>query len=121
MARRRQVAPAIREPAIDVPVPPWARKDIERGRYTLEEYQGRHREWRRERIADLIDRVPPAVEREGPEAVTAWAEEWDALDPRVSVARVDAGNDPRAPLRVVAKRRDATSACRWPSLGDTFA
>lgn len=98
MARRRRAAPSAVEPDADVPVPTWAQRAIERGRFTLEEYREGVRERRRERLADLIDRAPPAVAQEGPHAVRAWAEDWDALDPRVSGARIDAGNDPRAPL-----------------------
>ena len=98
MAPRRR-PPRLRQPEARTPstadVPAWARK---RGEEYVAEFLARREERRQERIADLIDRVPPVVEREGPHAVMAWAEEWDALDPRVSGARIDAGNDPRAPL-----------------------
>lgn len=91
--RRRSVPVAAATGAANVPA--WVRK---RGEEYVAEFLARREERRQERIADLIDRVPPVVERAGPDAILAWAEEWDALDPRVSGARIDAGNDPRAPL-----------------------
>lgn len=98
MAPRRR-PPRLRQPEARLPstaeVPAWARK---RGEEYVAQFLARREERRRERIAGLIDQAPSAVRREGPEAVREWAEEWDALDPRVSGARIDAGNDPRAPL-----------------------
>lgn len=107
MARRRRAAPSAVEPDADVPVPTWAQRAIERGRFTLEEYRERVRERRRERIADMIERVPPAVEAEGPEAVETWAEEMvDHRDPRLFL-KDEPG--PRDPLPAqAASRREAS-------------
>lgn len=91
--RRRSVPVAAATGAANVPA--WVRK---RGEEYVAEFLARREERRQERIADLIERAPPAVGREGPDAVREWAEEWDATDPRLQV--MNAEGNPRAPLPI---------------------
>jgi hypothetical protein len=64
---------------------------------TEQEYREGERERAERHRAELIRRVPPAIDAEGPDAVEAWADEWSAVDPRLTFGRREAG-DPRAPL-----------------------
>ncbi|HWA55230.1 MAG TPA: hypothetical protein VG816_13760 [Solirubrobacterales bacterium] len=91
------IAEAPRSPRMPTHVPGWVRS---RGLEFAREWIAEQAEASRRRIADLIERVPPEVEAEGPAAVEVWAIEQD--DPRRAMlhqlSEQEGRATPRAPL-----------------------
>lgn len=90
MARRRARPVEVAPELVDA-VPAWVAK---RGPDAAERFLARRDERRRDRVAELVDRAPQAVKREGKAAVKAWAE---ALADEPRLVPID-DSDPRAPL-----------------------
>jgi hypothetical protein len=73
---------------------PNLRHAVECGRMTEGEAWERVREGEERSRADLIHHAPPEVTIEGPEAVEAWADEWND---RELLTRVYSRGGPRGP------------------------
>ncbi len=97
LARPRTFSPPAAANSGGGELPLWARRAIERGRMTEQEYRDGERERAERRRVDLIRRVPSTVEAEGAAAIQAWADEWLAIDLRLWGGHRQKG-DPRAPL-----------------------